>query len=192
MELLRCMKRAVYATRPGLHFALHFECYCHFTSPIRRYPDLVTHQILDQYFAGKLASENVRAKWKLQLPSIARSASESEQRADQAEREIVKIKLLRFLEEHGGGRGEVFDAVITGVQEYGIFAQLQRYSVDGLIKVADLKDDFYRFDERSRTLTGKSTGRTFRLGQSIQVVIDNVDTARRRIDLLLQEPAQHT
>jgi len=185
MEFLRCMKRAVYATRPGSHFALHFDCYCHFTSPVRRYPDLVTHQILDQYFAGKLASEKVRARWKLELPGIAHSTTESEQRADQAEREIVKIKLLRFLEQHGAGLGEAFDAVITGVQEYGVFAQLQRYSVEGLIKVAEMKDDSYRFDEKSRTLTGRSSGRTFRLGQSIKVVIGNIDTTRRRMDLLL-------
>ena len=187
MELLRCMKRATYDTRVGPHFALHFDTYCHFTSPIRRYPDLITHQILDQYFAGKLASRNVREKWQSKLPAVARSASECERRADEAEREIIKLKLLRFLDEHVGAGGEVFDAVITGVQEYGVFAQLVLYSVEGLIKTADFKDDHYAFDGHDRALKGRDTGRAFSLGQTIRVTIDKIDTTRRQMDLL---PAQ--
>jgi len=186
MELLRCMKRALYGPKVAPHFALHFDTYSHFTSPIRRYPDLVVHQILDQYLAGKLKSSNVRARWESILPAIADSANQSERRADEAEREIVKIKLLRFLSERSGPAGEVFDAVITGVQEYGFFAQLQRYSVEGLVKVASLKDDLYHFDEGKRALTGKKTGRTFRLGQAVQVTIDDMDLRRRQMDLKLK------
>ena len=189
MELLRCMKRALYQPAPGLHFALNYEVYCHFTSPIRRYADLVVHQILDQHFAGELKAARLRSAWGPFLPAVAKHCSQAERRADDAEREIVKIKLLRFLQEHGGRQGEVFDAVITGVQEYGAFAQLVAYSVEGLIKVAGLKGDFYRYHERRRALVGSRTGRTLSLGQRVQVVIENIDLPRRQMDLALVETA---
>ncbi|MFW5982817.1 MAG: ribonuclease R family protein [Candidatus Brocadiia bacterium] len=182
MELLRCMQRAQYSPEHAPHFALQFPIYCHFTSPIRRYPDLVVHQILDQHFAGTVHSSAIH--WQSETPAIATECTRTEERADDAEREIVKLKLLRFLEQEEV-RGEVFDAVITGVMEFGLFAQLQEYSVEGLIKVATLEDDFYEFDETNRRLVGKKHGRVFQLGQSVQVMVDRLDITKRELDLKL-------
>ncbi len=182
MELLRCMQRAQYSPESSSHFALQFSHYCHFTSPIRRYPDLVVNQILDQHFAGTIHESDVR--WTSETPAIASHCTRTEERADDAEREIVKLKLLRFLEQEGA-KGEIFDAVITGVMEFGLFAQLQEYSVEGLIKVASLEDDFYEFDEENRRLVGKKHDRVFRLGQSVQVTVDSLNIGKRELDLKL-------
>jgi len=179
MQLLRSMKRAEYSTVSRPHFALHFDNYCHFTSPVRRYPDLLIHQVLDEFMLGKQKPPSLRARWQNDLPAIATHCNETQQRADEAEREIVKIKLLRFLEGH---KDEVFDAVITGVEEFGLFVQLQRYSVEGLIRVKDLKDDFYRLDTKRRALVGSRKGKIYRLGQALQVVLDKIDMARREAD----------
>jgi ribonuclease R len=187
MELLRCMKRAMYAPAPRPHFALHFDNYCHFTSPIRRYPDLVVHQVLDQHFTGRMKGVRAHERWRERLPEAARASSAAELRADRAEREIVKIKLLRFLQERGGPQGEVFDAVITGVQQYGVFAQIQRFSVEGLVKVGTIGDDHYRYDEGRRALVGRRTRRTLRLGQSIKVLIESIDIQRRQMNLLIAD-----
>jgi ribonuclease R len=105
-----------------------------------------------------------------------------QERADEAEREIIKIKLLRYLQDH---KDKVFEAVVTGVQEYGLFARLEDYSIEGLIKVQDIGDDFYRFDEKKKALIGTRRHREFRLGQPIKVTIEDIDMARRELDLLL-------
>lgn len=188
MELLRCMKRAEYSSSSAPHFALNFSTYCHFTSPIRRYPDLVVHQILNQHFQGKIGKGTsgegqLREYWRSELDNIAAEVVRAERRADDAEREIVNIKLLRFLEERSGPEGEVFDAVITGVQEFGVFAQLQEYSIEGLIKVERLSDDYYVFQEKERALVGRRHGRKLRLGESMEVVIKGINMEMRQLDL---------
>ena len=106
-----------------------------------------------------------------------------QERADEAEREILKIKLLRYLQDH---KDEVFEAVVTGVMEYGVFLRLEDYSVEGLVKVADIRDDFYRYDEKRGALVGTRTKRTFEMGQPQKVTIAKIDMARRQLDLLLQ------
>jgi len=182
MELLRSMKRAEYSPESRPHFALHFDNYCHFTSPVRRYPDLTVHQILDQFLIGRARPGNLRAAWAQKLPDIARHCNETQQRADEAEREIVKIKLLRFLQ---GRTGEVFDAVVTGVAEFGMFVQLQDYSLEGLVRVENMKGDFYRLAEKGRALVGTRRGKTYRLGQTLRVVLERVDMARRQANFHL-------
>ena len=184
MQLLRAMKRATYTPKCAPHFALHFDRYCHFTSPVRRYPDLVVHQILDEHLLQGVAPGRLRARWNKRLPGLAEHCNLAQQRADEAEREIIKIKLLRFLQDR---TDEIFDAIITGVQEYGLFVQLQLYSVEGLIKVKDMKDDFYRFSERAHALVGTRTRKRFSLGQRLKVALKEVDTARREADFLLYE-----
>ena len=184
MQLLRAMQRAMYSPSTNSHFALHFERYCHFTSPVRRYPDLLVHQVLDAFLRDGQSAGKLRARFRDKLGPIATRCNEMQQRADEAEREIVKIKLLRYLEEH---REEVFEGVVTGVLELGIFVRLEDYSVEGLIKVQDIKDDFYRYDEGKKSLIGTRTGRTFQLGQPVEVVISDIDMTRRRLDLLLHE-----
>lgn len=182
MELLRCMQRAQYSPEHSPHFALQFPIYCHFTSPIRRYTDLVVNQILDQHFKGTVHDGETR--WKSETPAIARHCTRTEERADDAEREIVKIKLLRFLEQEGM-HGEIFDGVITGVMEFGLFVQLQEYSVEGLIKVASMGDDYYELDEANRRLVGKKHDRVFQIGQAVEVTVDQLDIAKRELDLKL-------
>jgi len=184
MQLLRSMQRALYSPKLQSHFALHFDRYCHFTSPVRRYPDLVVHQILDQHLKQRRGADSLRAEWDEALPSIAGHCNETQERADEAEREIVKIKLLRYLEGH---REQVFEGVVTGVQEYGLFVRLEDFSVEGLIKVQDIQDDFYRLDERKKALIGTRGGREFHLGQTVKVTVAKIDMARREIDLLLEE-----
>lgn len=182
MQLLRSMQRAIYSPSVSPHYALNFDRYCHFTSPVRRYPDLLVHQVLDAFLKHSRSAAKLRAEWRPKLPRIASHCNEMQQRADEAEREIIKIKLLRYLEAH---REEVFDGVITGVLEIGIFVRLQRCSVEGLVKVQDIRDDFYKLDERRHALVGTRTGRELSLGQRVEVVISDIDTARRRLDLLL-------
>jgi len=184
MQLLRAMQRARYSPTLSAHFALHFERYCHFTSPVRRYPDLVVHQILDQFLREGRRPGALRAAWRDKLPSIAQHCNQMQERADEAEREIVKIKLLRYLEDH---RNELFRGIITGVQEYGLFVRLQDYSVEGLIKVQDIPGDFYRLDERKKALVGTRTSRRFALGQELKVLIRAIDLSRRHLDLALAE-----
>jgi len=184
MQLLRSMQRAVYSPAVKPHFALHFDRYCHFTSPVRRYPDLLVHQVLDQHLLGNAPAGRLRGQWRRKLPTIARHCNMTQARADEAEREIIKIKLLRYLQEH---KDEVFEAVVTGVMEYGVFLRLEHYAVEGLVKVQDIKDDFYRYDEKKRALVGTRTGRTFELGQPQRVTIGRIDMARRQLDLLLHE-----
>ncbi len=182
MELLRCMKRAQYSPELAPHFALNFPKYCHFTSPIRRYPDLTVHQILDNYFAGKLKSNKSKKEWAMRLAPIAQHCCAAEERSDKAEREIINLKLLRYLEERGVGENEVFDGVITGVKEFGIFAQLQDFSIEGLVKVNKLKDDYYVYNSDKRALVGRKTKKEFRLGQQVKLRIDYIDIEQRQLD----------
>jgi len=177
MALLRCMKRATYQAEPRPHFALNFPLYCHFTSPIRRYPDLLERR----------RAELRSPRWSREaLAAVAEHCTQAEQRADAAERELVKLKLLRFLQQRAE-RGEIFDAVITGVEQFGVFAQLREFSVEGLIRTATLKGDSYHLDAQGRALVGRRTGHVLRLGQSIEVLIKRIDLQRRQLDLVLKQ-----
>ena len=184
MQLLRSMQRALYAPSVSPHYALHFDRYCHFTSPVRRYPDLLVHHVLDSHLLKRTPAGQLRAEWRRKLSGIAKHCNEMQGRADEAEREIIKIKLLRYLQEHAD---EVFEAVVTGVMEYGVFLRLEDYAVEGLVKVQDIKDDFYRYDEKRGALVGTRTKRTFELGQPQKVTVAHIDMAQRRLDLLLQD-----
>ena len=177
--LLRSLKQATYSPIPDQHYALALQNYCHFTSPIRRYPDLQVHRLLDRWIRHGTASANEE-----ELIALGDHCSKMERRAETAERELVKLKILLYLQ---GRIGEVLDAVITGVADYGFFAQAERFPAEGLVHISSLVDDYYWFDEASHTLEGKRTKRRFRLGDRVRVEVARVDVQRRMLDLRLAE-----
>jgi ribonuclease R len=181
--LLRSLPRAVYSPKEEGHFALASGCYCHFTSPIRRYPDLTIHRLVDAVIAETKPRTNFD-----ELVVLGEHCSEREQRADAAERELTKLKLLAYL---SGRIGEEMDAVITGVETFGLFAQGVKLPAEGLIRVDSLVDDYYRFDRATHTLAGHRSGNTFRLGDFVRVAVARVDLERRELDFRLVGRRQH-
>ena len=173
--LLRSLKQATYSPAEEGDYALASENYCHFTSPIRRYPDLVVHRLLGQWLrAGRSGSDPV------ELVALGDHCSKTERRADIAERELIKVKLLTYLSERIGLEMEV---VITGVADYGFYGQGQKLPIEGLVHVSTLTDDYYHYDESSHTLIGKRTKRRYRLGDKVQARVVRVDVQRRQLDL---------
>jgi ribonuclease R len=182
--LLRSLKQAVYSPDEEEHYALASANYCHFTSPIRRYPDLVVHRLLDRWLRTKRAGSD-----EAELVALGEHCSKTERRADLAERELIKVKLLTYLSDRIGER---FEAVITGVSDYGFFAQGVKLPVEGLVHVSTLADDYYFYDESSHTLEGKRGRRRFRLGDTVTVEVVRVDLTRRQLDFrLVEKPVRH-
>ncbi|MBP3958940.1 RNB domain-containing ribonuclease [Gemmata sp. G18] len=177
--LLRSLKQAAYSPIQDEHYALASQHYCHFTSPIRRYPDLQVHRLLDKWIKTGSASANVE-----ELVALGEHCSKMERRAETAERELVKLRLLTYLSSR---IGEQLDAVITGVADYGFFAQAERFPAEGLVHISSLVDDYYWFDESSHTLEGRRTKRRFRLGDRVRLVVARVDLQRRMLDLRLAD-----
>lgn len=182
LVLLKSLKQAVYAACEERHFALASDHYTHFTSPIRRYPDLLVHRILDQHFAGELLASSVRDAWASSLTELAKHCSMTERRADEVEREITKLKLLRFLEHEVG---KIFEGVITGVQEFGFFVQLNKYLVEGLVHIRTLADDIYQVDKKNMALVGTRRRKMYKIGEVVRVKIYKIDFLKREIDFFL-------
>ena len=180
--LLRSFKQAVYSPHREDHYALASHDYCHFTSPIRRYPDLQVHRQLGQLLRTGHASGDLA-----ELIALGAHCSRTERRAENAEREIVKLRLLNYLSERIGME---MDAVITGVAEYGFFAQGEAFPAEGLVHVSSLGDDYYHYDEPSHSLEGKRTHRRFRLGDRVRVEVVRVDINRRQLDFRVRETKQ--
>ncbi|MCE9551947.1 MAG: ribonuclease R [Planctomycetes bacterium] len=174
---LRSMQKAVYAPDDEGHFALASKCYCHFTSPIRRYPDLTIHRLLDVIFKQKKPRSNFD-----ELSLQGDHCSQREQRAAQAERELTKVKLLHYMSTR---IGEELDAVITGVQDFGLFAQGISLPAEGLIHVSSLQEDYYRYDKATHSLSGYRSGNMYRLGDLIRIAVVRVDIERRELDFRL-------
>ncbi len=177
--MLRTMQKARYAPENLGHFGLAFESYTHFTSPIRRYPDLVVHRLLRAARAGQLPAAD-REHLEDELPETARVASDRERRADEAERELLQWKKVRFMADKVG---DEFEGYVTGVAPFGLFVQLTEHLVDGLVHVSTLGDDYYRFAEEAYALRGENTGKQYRLGDRVRVRVLRVDFDRRQIDL---------
>jgi ribonuclease R len=180
--MLRTMQKARYDPENLGHFGLAAGYYTHFTSPIRRYPDLVVHRTLRESRRG-MSPERVEQLTE-DLPEMARHTSERERRANEAERELVQWKKVRFMADKVG---DEFEGYITGVTAFGLFIELVEHFVEGMVHVSTMADDYYRFIERSHVLRGEHTGRTFRLGDRVSVQVIKIDMERRQIDLGLTD-----
>ena len=181
--MLRTMQKARYDSMNVGHFGLAAETYTHFTSPIRRYPDLVVHRLLRELRHAKVSDER-KAELDEDLPEVGRHTSERERRAAEAEREILQWKKVRFMADKVG---DVFDGYITGVAAFGMFVELIDHYVEGLVHVTTMADDYYRFREQSHALFGENTKKTYALGDRVTVQIVKVDMERRQIDLGLAD-----
>jgi ribonuclease R len=227
--LLRCMKQARYAADNAGHFGLASDCYCHFTSPIRRYPDLVVHRILkaalavtpspltdplgpkgegrgggevgrsansaDTGFTRPLApSRQGRGDRQLaiateRLAEVAEHTSKRERVAMEAERDVVEMKKLQYMQQHVG---EDFDGYIAGVTAFGFFVELEELFVEGLVHISTLADDVYSFAEKQHSLIGRRTARVFRIGDKARVKVASVSPATRRIEFVLVDHKSST
>jgi ribonuclease R len=181
--MLRTMQKARYDAQNLGHFGLAASSYTHFTSPIRRYPDLVVHRTLREWRQGAM-DEDRREQLTEDLPEIARHTSERERRADEAERELVQWKKVRFMADKVG---DEFQGYITGVTAFGLFIELIEHFVEGLVHVSTMADDYYRFIDRAHVLKGENTGKVYRLGDRVDVQVVKVDMERRQVDLALVE-----
>lgn len=179
---LRSMKQAKYTVNNTGHFGLACSCYCHFTSPIRRYPDLQIHRIIKEQLRGRLKEERIDHYNKI-LPEVAKHSSEMERRADEAERETDKLKKAQYMESR---IGEVFEGVISGITAWGIYVELPN-TVEGMIHVSRLAGDFYYYREESYEMAGRDTGRCFKLGQKIKVLVNDVDRMAKSINFILAD-----
>ena len=206
-SLLRCMKQARYAADNVGHFGLAADCYCHFTSPIRRYPDLVVHRILKAALAlsplpippppgegvgllppagggregGKHAARQLAIATE-RLPEVAEHTSKRERVAMEAERDVVEMKKLQYMQQHVG---EEFDGYITGVTGFGFFVELEELFVEGLVHISTLTDDIFTHAEKQHSLIGRRTGKVFRIGDAARVSVASVSPATRRIEFVL-------
>ncbi|MDC0176431.1 RNB domain-containing ribonuclease, partial [Planctomycetaceae bacterium] len=177
--LLRSFKQAEYTGREDGHYALAAEDYCHFTSPIRRYPDLVIHRMITAIATGKRSKGLTDAK----ATRLGRSCSLTERRAEQAERALIQLKLLHYMDNR---RGEMIDAVVVGVEKFGVICRGVGIPVESLVHVSELAaNDFFDFDRGELTLTGRRTGRSFRLGDAVRVKIVAVDLDDRSIRIAM-------
>ena len=181
--MLRTMQKARYDAASLGHFGLAAEHYTHFTSPIRRYPDLVVHRMLRESRHTTL-SDARREELADELPETARHTSEMERRADDAERELLQWKKVRFMADKVG---DEYDGYVTGVAAFGLFVELVDHYVEGLVHISSMGDDYYRFVEQLHVLKGENTKKIYRLGDRVRVQVVRVDMERRQVDLGLVE-----
>jgi ribonuclease R len=183
MVMLRTMQKARYAPENLGHFGLASPSYTHFTSPIRRYPDLVVHRALRAARQQTLADE-AREEWIEEMPEVARHTSEMERRADDAERELVQWKKVKFMADKVG---DEFEGYVTGVAAFGLFIELIEHYVEGMVHISTMADDYYRFVEGAHLLRGENTHKVYRLGDKVKVQVIRVNMELRQVDLGLVE-----
>lgn len=183
--LLRAQKRAVYLPHNEGHYALAAQAYCHFTSPIRRYPDVLVHRTLGSLMDGALGGRVARAIVR-ELPQLCRTSSERERVADAAERDSQKVKMAELFARRVG---ESFSGVVTGCERYGLFVMLDDSCAEGLVPVRDLGDEYFAYDEARLTLTGEESGHTWRVGRHIAVTVTGATPLRGQIDFTLAHGA---
>lgn len=179
---LRAMKRAKYTTVGTGHFGLATKYYCHFTSPIRRYPDLQIHRIIKENLRGGLTEKRME-HYEALLPGVAAKTSDLERRAEEAERETVKLKKVDYMADH---IGEEFSGVISGITGFGIYVELEN-TIEGMIHVANLKGDYFHYQEESCEMVGETTNLCYKLGQKVRIRVAATDRLMRTIDFVLAE-----
>jgi ribonuclease R len=176
--VLRSLKQARYSPINVGHFGLASECYTHFTSPIRRYPDLIVHRILREVLTRKQLSDKRMKELESMLPDIAFTSSRTERLSDDAERAVIRAMRVWFMKDRVG---EEFEAKVVGVTPYGLRIRLKDYYVDGFLHLSYLTDDFYQFNDRTMRLDGRHTHRSFKIGQELKVRVDRIDMEEREI-----------
>lgn len=179
---LRSMKQAKYSVECSGHFGLACPYYCHFTSPIRRYPDLQIHRIIKEQLRGRLGEERT-AHYREILPEVAKHSSETERRADEAERETDKLKKVEYMEER---IGEMYEGVVSGITSWGIYVELPN-TVEGLIHVSKLPGDYFYYNESTYEMIGQATGKSYKLGMPVKVCVEACDRFNRTIDFSVAE-----
>lgn len=177
---LRSMKQAKYSTICYGHFGLATHYYCHFTSPIRRYPDLQIHRIIKENLHGKLSDKRITHYEKI-LPEVSESCSKLERRADEVEREVEKMKKVQYMSRR---IGECYEGVISGVNAWGMYVELPN-TVEGLVHVTNMVDDYYYYDEEKYAMIGKDTGKEYTLGEKVWVMVKAADRISKTIDFIL-------
>ena len=177
---LRSMKQARYSVECVGHFGLAAKYYCHFTSPIRRYPDLQIHRIIKETLRGRMDGGR-REHYEKILPAVARETSELERRAEEAERETIKMKKVEYMEQR---IGRIYEGVISGITKYGIYVELPN-TVEGMVHVADIPGDYYEYLEDTYEMAGEHTGKRYKLGQTVRIRVTGADRLLRQIQFAL-------
>lgn len=176
---VRTMSKAKYSTDNVGHYGLAFDYYSHFTSPIRRYPDIIAHRLLQDFLDKKPSAK------KEEIEGMAKHSSEMEKLAADAERDSIKYMQVKFMEQHVG---ECFEGVISGTTDFGIYVEIREFGAEGLIRLRDIRDDDYRYDEKTYSITGQRTGNQYRLGDTIFVKVIKANLERKQLDFeLVQE-----
>ncbi|MGH1365327.1 MAG: ribonuclease R [Calditrichia bacterium] len=175
---LRTMMKAMYGTRNTGHFGLAFDNYAHFTSPIRRYPDLAVHRLIKEYARGPIAPAR-RSTIDKKLTKICQISSQRERAAMEAERDSIRLKQVEWLMKH---KDQEFEGIVSGVTSFGVFVETQPYLIEGLIRMDELSDDYYVFNEKTYTMVGRDKGRKIRLGDPMRVKVAHIDRETNEID----------